>query len=170
MRWTFRSQSTAACSKSVMVEAVPGTTVFGNAGFERNTLTMQTQSFSKLRSVLTLVAIVIANVVLLSPAAFAHGGFDHVIGNVVKVANNVVTVKTSTGNVDVKLDDKTEVTKNKVKAQLSDLTPGTRVVIDIPEGPEGVTQPSKDRIAHAVKIGAPTGAAPASEHAGHEGH
>jgi hypothetical protein len=78
---------------------------------------------------------------------FAHGGFDHVMGTVVQVANNVLTVKTAMGNVDVKLDDKTELTKNDQKAQLTDLTPGARVVVDIPEG-------SKDKLAHSVKIGA----------------
>src|SRR4051812_34562747 len=82
----------------------------------------------------------------------AHGGFDHVAGNVVKVADNVLTVKTSTGNVDVKLDAKTEITKKGLKAHVTDLTPGVRVVIDIPEE-------SKDKVAHAVKIGAAAAAA-----------
>ena len=77
---------------------------------------------------------------------FAHGGFDHVMGTVVQVSNNVLTVKTAKGHVDVKLDDKTELTKNGQKAQLSDLAPGARVVVDIPEG-------NKDKLAHSVKIG-----------------
>src|ERR1041385_9059218 len=38
---------------------------------------------------------------------FAHGGMEHVIGTVVKVENNNLTVKTAKGNVDVKLDEKT---------------------------------------------------------------
>jgi hypothetical protein len=79
--------------------------------------------------------------------AFAHGGFDHVIGTVAGVAGNVLTVKTTKGNVDVKLDDKTEISKGDLKAQASDLKPGVRVVVDIPEG-------SKDKIAHSVKVGA----------------
>ena len=88
--------------------------------------------------------------------AFAHGGFDHVIGTVVTVSNNVLTVKTAKGNVDVKLDDKTELTKSDQKAQIADLKPGTRVVVDIPEG-------SKDKIAHSVKLGA-AGASHAADH------
>jgi len=84
---------------------------------------------------------------------FAHGGFDHVMGTIVKVADNVLTVKTTKGNVDVKLDEKTELTKNDQKAQLSDLAPGARVVVDIPEG-------SKDKIAHSVKIGSAGKAVP----------
>ena len=83
---------------------------------------------------------------VLAAPVFAHGGFDHVIGNVVKVSNNVLTLKTSTGMVDVKLDAKTEFTKGTQKVLLEDLTPGVRVVVDIPEE-------SKDKIAHAVKIG-----------------
>jgi hypothetical protein len=76
----------------------------------------------------------------------AHGGFDHVIGTVVKVENNVLTVKTAKGNVDVRLNEKTEITRNDQKAAAADLKPGTRVVVDIPEG-------SKDKVAHSVKIG-----------------
>jgi hypothetical protein len=76
----------------------------------------------------------------------AHGGFEHVIGTVVKMENNVVTVKTSKGDVDVRLNDKTEITKGAQKADAADLKPGVRVVVDIPEG-------SKDRIAHSIKIG-----------------
>jgi len=76
----------------------------------------------------------------------AHGGFDHVIGTVVKIENHVLTVKTAKGKMDVRLNEKTEITKNDQKAQTSDLKPGTRVVVDVPEG-------SKDMIAHSIKVG-----------------
>jgi len=76
----------------------------------------------------------------------AHGGFEHLIGSVVKIENNVLTVKTAKGNVDVRLNEQTEITRNDQKAAAADLKPGTRVVVDVPEG-------SKDRIAHSVKIG-----------------
>ena len=89
----------------------------------------------------------------------AHGGFDHVIGTVVKVDQNIVTVKTAKSEVAVKLNEKTEITKNDQKAEIADLKPGTRVVIDIPEG-------SKDMLAHSVKVG--VGAAAASHT--HEEH
>jgi hypothetical protein len=95
----------------------------------------------------------------LAPAVFAHGGFDHVIGTVAQVSNNVLTVKTAKGNVDVKLDDKTEISKGDQKALTADLKPGLRVIVDIPEG-------SKDNIAHSVKIGA----AGAAAHADHDAH
>ena len=76
----------------------------------------------------------------------AHGGFDHVVGTVVKVENNVLTVKTAKGNVDARLNEKTEITRTDQKAESADLKPGTRVVVDVPEG-------SKEKIAHSVKIG-----------------
>jgi hypothetical protein len=94
------------------------------------------------------LGIVLLAIAALAPA-FAHGGFDHIRGTVVKVANNVLTVKTATGNVDVKLDTKTELTRDDQKAQIADLKPGVRVIVDVPEG-------SKDKIAHSVKIGAAT--------------
>jgi hypothetical protein len=100
----------------------------------------------------------VASLVLLAFATqlFAHGGFEHVIGTVVKVENNVLTVKTAKGNVDVRLNEKTEITKNDQKAQAADLKAGTRVVVDLPEG-------SKDKIAHSVKIGV-SGAADTHSH------
>jgi hypothetical protein len=85
-------------------------------------------------------------VFIIAIPVFAHGGFDHVMGTVVQVSGNVVTVKTAKGNVDVKLDGKTELTKNTQKALPEDLKPGVRVIVDVPEG-------SKDNIAHSVKIG-----------------
>src|SRR5713226_1125087 len=109
--------------------------------------------------------IIISSMILLvmaaSAPAFAHGGFDHVRGTVVKVANNVLTVKTAQGNVDVKLDNQTDLTRNDQKAQLADLKPGARVIVDVPEG-------SKDRIAHSVKIGALTKPVDQHTHGSHK--
>ena len=76
----------------------------------------------------------------------AHGGFDHVIGTVVKVEQNILTVKTAKGNVDVRVNETTEITKSSRKAGIVDLKPGTRVVVDVPEG-------AKEKVAHSVKIG-----------------
>ena len=110
----------------------------------RFSITSGTQS-KRLGLGLSIILLAIAA----SATAFAHGGFDHVRGTVVKVANNVLTVKTAKGNVDVKLDNQTDLTRNDQKAQLTDLKPGVRVIVDVPEG-------SKDKIAHSVKIGALT--------------
>jgi hypothetical protein len=78
---------------------------------------------------------------------FAHGGFDHVSGTVVKLENNVLTVKTAKGVATISLDAKTEITRNDHPAQAADLKAGVRVVVDIPEE-------SKTKIAHSIKIGA----------------
>src|SRR5215813_8111917 len=91
------------------------------------------------------LTIVILIVIAASVPAFAHGGFNHVKGTVVKVANNLLTVKTATGNVDVKLNNKAYLTRNDQKAQLADLKLGARVVVDVAED-------SKDKVAHSVKI------------------
>lgn len=95
----------------------------------------------------TITIKILTAVLALAPAAFAHGGFDHVIGTVVQASNHVLTVKTAKGNVDVKLDDKTEISRGDQKATAADLKPGLRVIVDIPEG-------SKDNLAHSVKLGA----------------
>ena len=104
-----------------------------------NTITIRNRRAAAL---LALACLLLA----LTAPSFAHGGFDHVRGTVSKIGNNVVTVKTDKGDVDVKLTDKTEITKGDQKAEIGDLKPGVRVVIDIPEG-------SKDRVAHSVKVG-----------------
>ena len=88
----------------------------------------------------------ILSVAALVPA-FAHGGFDHIQGTVARVANNVLTVKTAHGNVDVKLDGNTNLTRNDRKALISDLKPGARVIAEVPEA-------SKGHIAQSVRIGA----------------
>ncbi len=97
----------------------------------------------------TIITRVLCATLAIASLALAHGGFDHVIGTVVGMSNNVLTVKTTKGNVDVKLDDKTEISKGDQKAAAADLKAGVRVIVDIPEG-------SKDKIAHSVKVGAAT--------------
>ena len=88
----------------------------------------------------------IAVLLVCTAEVFAHGGFDHVRGTVIKATHHILTVKTLKGNMDVELNDKTELTKTDRKAELADLTPGARVVVEIPQG-------SKDHLAHSVKIG-----------------
>ena len=96
---------------------------------------------------------------------FAHGGFDHVTGTVVKLENNVLTVKTVKGDATVRLDAKTEITQNDKPAQAADLKAGVRVVVDIPED-------SKTKVAHSIKIGvaAKQAKAPAADAHDHDGH
>ena len=79
--------------------------------------------------------------------AFAHGGFHHIQGTVVRVASSVLTIKTAHGDVDVKLDSRTNLTRNNRKALVSDLKPGARVIAEVPDG-------SNDHVAQSVRIGA----------------
>jgi len=99
----------------------------------------------------------------LSSVLWAHGGFDHVQGTVSKLDANVLTVKTTKGDVNVKLDFKTEIMMGTHKAAAADLKVGVRVVVDIPEG-------SKDNIAHSVKIGATAVSGGAADHQDHDAH
>ena len=106
--------------------------------------------------------IIITSLLLASFAlVYGHGGFDHVTGTVVKLENNVLTVKTVKGNSIVTLDAKTEITQNDKPAQAADLKTGVRVVVDVPEG-------SKTKVAHSVKIGTATKQAKTSAAAAHD--
>jgi hypothetical protein len=105
-------------------------------------------------------------ILLLACAAqiFAHGGFDHVTGTVVKLENNVLTVKTAKGDSTVKLDAKTEITRDNHPAQATDLKAGVRVVVDIPEG-------NAAKVAHSIKLGATkAGTAPVADAHAHDTH
>ncbi len=83
----------------------------------------------------------------IAATAFAHAGFNHIMGTIAKVSGDVLTINTAKGNVEVKLGNRTEFTRNDRKAQVTDLRPGARVVVEVPEG-------SKDNVAQSVKIGA----------------
>ncbi len=66
----------------------------------------------------------------LAVAALAHDGMEDVTGTIQKVADNVVSVKTTKGKmVDVKLASDTEYTRGKAAAKVTDLKTGDRVVI-----------------------------------------
>lgn len=119
---------------------------------------------SQRRLPLRAVAICVGFLLLaLAAPIFAHGGFDHVIGTVAKVDNNMLTVTTAKGPVMVMLNDKTEITKDAKKAMIADLVVGARVVVDIPEG-------GKDKLAHSVKIGVTAAAADHHDDHDHDAH
>ena len=89
---------------------------------------------------------IVISAALAAALAVAHGGFEHVQGTVSKADASVLTVKTARGDVSVKLNGKTEITKDGKAALPADLKPGLRVVVDIPEDDKTMT-------AHSVKIG-----------------
>ena len=94
-----------------------------------------------------LVAIILTLTALAGPS-LAHGGFDHVRGTLVSFNNTVHIVNTSTANVAFKLYSRTQITNNDRKAQLSELVPGARVIVEVPQAK------NKERVAQSVKIGA----------------
>jgi uncharacterized protein DUF5666 len=86
----------------------------------------------------TRLFVLIACISLLTAAAFAHGGEEHVIGTVASMAKDSITVKTATnGLVTVAVTPQTTFSKNKSAAKLSDLNVGDRVVIHAKELTEG---------------------------------
>jgi hypothetical protein len=86
----------------------------------------------------TRILILIACMSLITAAALAHGDEEHVIGTVVSVAKNSITVKTAANTmVTVEVVPQTTFSKNKSAAKLSDLNVGDRVVIHAKEPTEG---------------------------------
>ena len=99
--------------------------------------------------------------IAMAAPVFAHGGFDHIRGTVAKVSNDVLTIKTAEGDVGVKLDKHTNVTRNGQKAQITDLKIGARVVAELPKD-------GKDKVAQSIKIGAVSKTGNQQAHASHK--
>jgi hypothetical protein len=72
------------------------------------------------------------------PAVWAHEGHAHkVMGTVATVQDNHLQVTTKEGKtVTIRLNEKTSVLRGKQKVAISDLQPGTRVVVDVGTGKE----------------------------------
>jgi hypothetical protein len=86
---------------------------------------------------------------LVTVPVLAHDGMEDVTGTVQKMADNVVTVKTTKGKVlDVKLAADTEYTRGKAAAKQADLKTGDRVVIHAMEMNGALT-------AHLVQLATP---------------
>ena len=85
---------------------------------------------------------------MMSGFCFAHGNEQHVMGTVIKVSEESVTVETNTKTtVEVMITSDTKFSKNGVPAAAGDLHIGDRVVIH--------AMPMKDGklMAHTVQIG-----------------
>ncbi len=99
------------------------------------------------------IAVLIAGLSLIAPAAEAHGTMEHVTGTLVRVGNDVLSVKTAKGaTVDVHLDAQTEYVRANQQVQKSELKTGDRVVIHAAKK-NGVL------VAHEVKLAPSTQAA-----------
>lgn len=94
---------------------------------------------------------------LIAALAFAHGGLEHVMGTVINVSPDSVTVKTTAAKtVEVSFDAKTTFARNGQSIQESDLKIGDRVVIR-------AAKTGDKLVAHTVEIGH-AGAAKTAKH------
>lgn len=80
------------------------------------------------------ILILIACISLITAAALAHGGEEHVMGTVAQVTDKAITVKTAKAPVVVNVAATTKFIKDKAAAKIADLKVGDRVVIHAIEG------------------------------------
>jgi hypothetical protein len=73
--------------------------------------------------------VLVACLSLVSAAAWAHGGEEHVVGTVTSVTSTSITVKTAKAEVVVAVAPTTKLTTNKVAAKIDSVHVGDRVVI-----------------------------------------
>jgi hypothetical protein len=86
----------------------------------------------------TRIFILLACISLVAAATLAHGGEEHVIGTVAKVAPDSIAVKTAANKmVTVAVAPETKFMKAKAAAKIADLNVGDRVVIHAKEVTEG---------------------------------
>jgi hypothetical protein len=86
----------------------------------------------------TRILILVVCISLVAAAALAHGGEEHVIGKVSKVAPDSITVKTTANKmVTVGVVPATIFTMGKMAMKIGDLKVGDRVVIHAKEPKEG---------------------------------
>jgi hypothetical protein len=100
--------------------------------------------------IIKFVALAVLFLAASIPAAFAHGGFEHVMGTVSKISAQSVTVTTAAKKaVEVGINAKTTYTRGDKTVTASDMKVGDRVVIDATEVNEAL-------VAASVKLGAAT--------------
>jgi hypothetical protein len=98
----------------------------------------------------------------LASLAFAHGGFEHVLGAIAKISPDSVSVETKDGKVvAVGLTAKTTYTRDSKKVTAADAKVGDRVVVD-------ATKEGTKLVAASLKLGVatPVKSAP-TDHAKH---
>lgn len=97
----------------------------------------------------------------LAVVAFAHGDMQHIMGTVTKVTESSITVKTTKGAlVTVTVAAETKFMKDKAEVKISDVTVGTKVVIEAKKDEKDATK----LVAHMVTIGQMAGMSHHSPH------
>lgn len=91
---------------------------------------MKQRSINGVDRRLATLILLVANLLLASVAAMAHGDLIHVIGTVAKVSNTTVSVKTSDGKtVEVQFGEKTTYLRMKTAIDKGGIKVGDRIVI-----------------------------------------
>jgi hypothetical protein len=91
---------------------------------------------------------------LLTTAALAHGGMEHVLGTVSAVSDHSITLKTTSGETrEVGVDGSTKFMRGQTSVSLSDVHVGDRVVIH-------ATKHDEKLQASEVQLGAAKGKQP----------
>ena len=111
--------------------------------------TSRAQNFTEYsRAWLLALFLTFAALGLFSTSAYAHGGYQHVMGTVQSVGADVISVKQTNGRtMDVRLDAKTTFTRGSEVLQRNDVKTGDRVVIE-------ASKHDSYLVAHQVKLGA----------------
>ena len=113
------------------------------------------------RSWLLALVLTFAGFGSFSTSAYAHGGYEHVMGTVQSVGANVISVKqTNERTMDVRLDAKTTFTRGPEALHKNDVKTGGRVVIE-------ASKHDGDLVAHQVKLGAAAQKAKSTLHPKH---
>jgi Cu/Ag efflux protein CusF len=108
---------------------------------------MKQRSINGVDRRLATLILLVANLLLASVVAMAHGDLVHVIGTVAKVSNTTVSVKTSDGKtVDVQFGEKTTYLRMKTAIDKGGIKVGDRIVIH-------AAKVNEKLVAHTVEIG-----------------
>ena len=114
------------------------------------------------RAWLLALVLTFASLGSFSTFAYAHGGYEHVMGTVQSVGANVISVKQTNGRtMDVRLDAKTTFTRGPEFLQKNDVKTGDRVVVE-------ASKHDSYLVAHQVKLGAAVQKAKSSVHPKHQ--
>ena len=116
------------------------------------------------RAWLLAVVLTLAGLGAFSTSAYAHGGYEHVMGTVQSIGANVISVKQTNGHaVDVRLDANTAYMRGPETLQKSDVKTGDRVVIE-------ASKHEGSFVAHQVKLRASSQKSKSAVHPKHFAH
>ena len=117
----------------------------------RNSITIKKENIMK-NTKRRLCIVAVFALILGSAAAYAHNGFEHVMGTVTVITDSSITVETlKHTSISVSIDGATKFSKNDVAVSRMQMKVGDRVVIDAKETSD------KKLLGVTVKLGAVAG-------------